>query len=265
MEQVLTFILQNYGSLGLVLIVVGGLSWLVIKELRKSNEALINKQQSMNDDLTNAIAKSITGLSEKLTDDLRSQNKQLIDHLINQEEEKTFKHNRQMLDRLSITREVNEIISDLRIELGSSRVCVIEFHNSLYNPTGFPFLKFTVTYEKMSKGRKTISQNYQGAQFSSIAEIADYVLESDNHIYEIHSHEEIDDIVPIMLYDGRTDIDGVLFKGLFNTENNSLIGLLVIEFDKEIPEDYSKTSIISSARTVSELITLSKEENNGNF
>lgn len=267
MEQIISYLINTFGPFAVVIFVIGGASWLFIKELRKSNESLINKQHEYNKELTSGISDSITKLSEKLTDDLRGQNKQLIDYLLSQDVNKIALHNKNLLDRRNITSEVNTLISNLCIELGGLRVCVIEFHNSLFNQTGFPFLKYTVTYEKITKGCKTIQQNYQGSQFSSISTISEYVLQSHDHIYELHSHDEIDEIVPIMLYDGRTNVNAVLFKGLFDNEDNDLIGLLCIEFADKIPENYNKTSIISTARTIGELISLTnemKEENNTN-
>lgn len=264
MQQVFTYLLQNFGPFGLILIVIGFVGWFLIKELRKSNASLIEKQHQYNVQMTEGISNSITKLSEKLTDDLRDQNKQLIEYLLSQDVNKIATHNKNLLDRRNITSEVNALISNLCIELGALRVCVIEFHNSLFNQTGFPFLKYTVTYEKITKGCKTIQQNYQGSQFSSISTISEYVLRSHDHIYELHSHDEIDEIVPIMLYDGRTNVNAVLFKGLFDSEDNDLIGLLCVEFADKIPENYDKTSIISTARTIGELISLTnemKEEN----
>ena len=82
MQQVFTYLLQNFGPFGLILIVIGFVGWFLIKELRKSNASLIEKQHQYNVQMTEGISNSITKLSEKLTDDLRDQNKQLVMMLI---------------------------------------------------------------------------------------------------------------------------------------------------------------------------------------
>ena len=66
MQQVFTYLLQNFGPFGLILIVIGFVGWFLIKELRKSNASLIEKQHQYNKQMTEGISNSITKLSEKL-------------------------------------------------------------------------------------------------------------------------------------------------------------------------------------------------------
>lgn len=259
MEQVFNFLLQNYGAFGVILIAVGGLGWLMIKELRKSNEALITSQQKMSTDLSTSVAKSITGLSEKLTDDMRDQNRKLIEYIINRDHQKEEEHNENLLNRRSVTHEVNDILNNTRNLLEANRACVIEFHNSFANQTGFPFLKYTMTYEKISRGCLPIQQQYQSTAFSSIAEIAEGILAQPNHIFMLRTREEIEKLCPIMLTDGRT-INGMLWKGIFNSGNNLLIGLLCFEYTDKIYECFDKIEVITAARNIGELITLTNTQ-----
>lgn len=258
MEQVFSFLLQNYGAFGVILIAVGGLGWLMIKELRKSNETLINGQNKLANDLSTSIAQSITGLSENLTNDLRNQNKFLIEYITNRETEKDRNHNENLINRRNVTHEVNNILNNTRNLLEANRACVLEFHNSFANQTGFPFLKYTMTYEKISRGCLPIQQQYQSTAFSSIAEIAENILSQPNHIYMLHSHEEIEKVCPIMLTDGRK-ITGLLWKGIFNSSNNLLIGLLCFEYTEKFYEGYDPIEVITAARNIGELITLSAD------
>lgn len=255
MENIFTFLLENYGAFGVILICVGGLGWLMIKELKKSNETLIANQQKMSTDLSTSVAKSITGLSENLTNDLREQNKQLIQYIVNREHVKDEKHNKNLIDRRNITQEVNSIINDTRNLLEANRAFVLEFHNSFANQTGFPFLKYTMTYEKISRGCLPIQQQYQSTAFASLSEICENILSQPNHIFMLNSHEEIEKLCPIMITDGRP-ICGMLWKGIFNSKNNLLIGLLGFEYTEKMYNGYDKVEIITAARNIGELITL---------
>lgn len=259
MEQVTSFLLENYGAFGVILLAIGGMAWIIIKELRHSNESLITAQQNMNEKFANSFSSSITSLSDKLTEDMREQNKALIKYVMQQQNiEMDKEHQKNLISRRNITYEINTIINNLRIELEADRVIVLEFHNSFVNTTGFPFLKYTVTYEKISKGSKTIQQNYQSSQFSSVATIAENVLNDRQHIFTLNNIEEIERICPIMMNDSTIN-RGVVFKGLFDNQNNILIGLIGIEFKGAMPDDYDRTPIIAAARTIGELLTLSKD------
>lgn len=260
MGQVISFLLENYGALGIMFIVIGALGWFVIKELRNSNKALIDKQSEMNKDMTTTIAKSMQELSLSLTNDLRDQNKQFINHLLNNENNKEIEHQENLINRRKVTKEINNILSNIKNSLEADRVAVFEFHNSYANQTGFPFLKYTMTYEKIAKGCMPIQQQYQASPFSSISEISEVILEKPNHIYLIHSKDEMEEICPIMLTDNRI-IVGSMWKGIFDSTNNLLIGLLYIEYKNKIYEGFDKVEIISAARNIGELITLSKSEN----
>lgn len=259
MQQVFTYLIETFGAFGAILIIIGSVGWILIKELKKSNESLIEKQHMYNIQMTDGLKTSITQLSEKLTDDMRQQNKQLVEYLLNNDIHKQDVHNQNLKDRHKITKEIDQMIDDLRISVDGLRVCVLEFHNSSSNQTGLPFLKFSLTSEKISKGCKIISPKYQNVQFSAILTVAERVLESENHIYVLNNKDEIDEIAPIMVYDGRSGLNGALFKGLFHPSNNELIGLLCIEFPDSIPNDIDETNIISIARTVSGLVTLKNE------
>lgn len=257
MEQLFDFLLQNYGAFGVILIAVGGLGWLMIKELRKSNEALIKSQAKLSNDLSTSVASSITILSTNLTNDLREQNKKLIDYIVKREQDKDRKHNENLINRRNITHEVNDILNNTRNLLEANRAFIFEFHNSFANQTGFPFLKYTMTYEKISRGCLPIQQQYQSTAFSSISEIAENILIQPNHIFIMESRNEIEKICPIMITDGRK-VSGLLWKGIFESENNLLIGLLCFEYTDKIYDGFDKIEVITAARNIGELITLSK-------
>lgn len=260
MGQVMEFLLENYGAFGVMLIVLGGVAWFIIKELRNSNKALIDKQTELNKDMTSSIAQSMHDLSMTLTNDLRDQNKQLINHIIEKENNKEKEHNENLLNRRNVTKEINNILITLKSSLEADRIAIVEFHNSYANQTGFPFLKYTMTYEKINKGCMPIQHNYQASPFAAISDIAEDVLDQPNHIRRFNSKDEMLDVCPIMLTDDRI-VCGSLWKGIFDSSNNLLIGLLYVEYKEKIYEGYDKIEIISAARNIGELLTLSKTEN----
>lgn len=261
MESVTNFMVDNYGVLGVFVIIIGFLAFFIIKELRASNSMLVEKQHELNKELNDSITKSLTGMTANLTAALQSQNDKLIDHIIHINRHDAETHKENVLERIAITEDIKEKLKELTILSQATRGLVLEFHNSFENLSGFPFAKYTCTYEYVTKGVIPIMQNISGLQFSSISGVVERIFDKSNtdHIVIAHNAQELEEISPIMESFIKNGSESILWKGIFNTKDHMLIGLLALEFRHGIPDRLNKTEIKMSAAAIAELITLSQK------
>lgn len=261
MESITSFMVENYGVLGVFVIIVGFLAFFIIKELKASNSLLVEKQHELNKELNDSISKSLAGMTKSLTDSLQQQNDKLIDHIIGNANKAQEEHKENVLERIAITEDIKEKLKEITILSHASRGLVLEFHNSFENLSGFPFAKYTCTYEYVTKGVMPIMQNISGLQFSSISGVVERIFDKSNsdHIVIAHNIQELEEISPIMENFIKESSEAVLWKGLFNPVDHMLIGLLCLEYRNGVPDRIDKTDIKITAASISELISLSKK------
>ena len=261
MESITSFLVENYGVLGVFLIVVGALAFFIIKELKNSNMKLIETQHELNKELNESLSGSLSSMASQLTLSLQTQNEKLIDHIIGSTKQAQEDHKENVLERIAITEDIKEKIKEITILTQASRGLVLEFHNSFENLSGFPFAKYTCTYEYVTKGVIPIMQNISGLQFSSISGVVERIFDKTNtdHIVIAHNIQELEEISPIMENFIKESSEAVLWKGLFNPNDHMLIGLLCLEYRNGIPDRIDKTDIKITAASISELISLSKK------
>ena len=194
--------------------------------------------------LSNDVSSGLERVGEKLTDQMREQNNQLVntivtqqdkllDHLLNQENNKVNKHNDMLNDKISLAEEINKSLKDIMNIHNSQRAFIIEFHNSSNNLSGIPFAKYSCTYEWFDKGLMPIANRCNSLPFSQMAAITNEVLHSDNQIKVYDDMEELGEKNPSLfavLKDTRTKI--VVYVAMYD-KINTLIGLLVLEYQKD--------------------------------
>lgn len=103
-------------------------------------------------------------------------------------------------------------------------------------------------------------QNCSGLQFSSISSVVDRIYNPNNTDHMVicgyKGEKELSEMCPIVSVINKNSTNIVLFKGLFDTHNHLLIGLLVLEFKEEDVEELDKVEVKLAASAIAELITL---------
>lgn len=221
---------------------------------------MIESQNKLNNDLTTSLNSNFTNLTTSLVENLQHQNDKLLDILVNGP--KT--HDDGLHQRFNVATEINEKLKNLTILCEADRGLIIEFHNSFENLTGFPFAKYTATYECVNKGCLSIVNKCVNMPYSSISSIVDQILskENEDHMFIIKNIEDLISYTTSLHSLLQPVATSIVWKALFDTHTNTLIGLLALEYKQDIPNYVEKEEIKITANVISELITLHKNVTN---
>lgn len=231
-------IFENYGWPGIIAILICILLFILLKK--------------WNNKLSNDMASGLEKVGEKLTDQLSHQNDILIGHmveqqnnlinyLVNKESDELQNHNNMLNDRMILSEDINMKCKDIMNIHGAQRTFIVEFHNSYQNLSGIPFAKYSCNYEWFDRGLLPLGNKCISLPFSSIAGVVQDVIKSENQQVIYDDMDKLYDKNPSLVsYFKDEGTKVIVYTGLHDI-HNQLIGLLVLEYQKEV--DTSKINL----------------------
>lgn len=224
-------IITKYGINGLVIAIIGGLiMFIILRTINKFGNNLTLTLSSDLDKLSLEMTKNITAQNDKLVNKISEQNSKLIDYFVNNTERTKDEHNKNLNKLMDMSQSLKQKCHELLDITHSSRVSILEFHNSSYNLNGMPFAKYTMTYEWPAKGVPTIQEFYRDMPFSIIANVYSDLMNSPNDYYIYYDIESMEDDNPVLCQTMKKR--GTKSEAFFSIidDNNQIIALLMIEF-----------------------------------
>lgn len=257
-------LIDNYGIYGLILavcLVVVCISIPVV--LNKHNKKMGESFNKLGIDLSNALKEQNNTLIDKLSetqDKLLESNLNIVNRLIDQKNQVHGK-GLNIRDRLSVP--IQNHINHLKDLYRANRVGIIEFHNSLVNLNGLPFLWYDLIYESIKKGTHSISMETKNMPFNILTPILLKISNGDIHVFNKKDIENFYNQSSV-LYDFclKWDITSIIASPILNS-NNELVGLISLEYHTDNPldfEDLDIADIESETKVISALLELNKKE-----
>lgn len=228
-------IIKDYGINGLIVCVIGiGIVYFIVRSLNKFGNNLNLTVTSNIDKLALEMSKNMTTQNDKLVTKISEQNSKLIDYFVNNSARAKDEHNKNLNKLMDMSQSLKQKCHELLDITHSSRVSILEFHNSSYNLNGMPFAKYTMTYEWPAKGIPTIQEGYRDMPFSIIANVYSDLMNSPNDYYIYYDIDEMEDENPVLCQSMKKR--GTKSEAFFSIidDNNQIIALLVIEFHTPI-------------------------------
>lgn len=255
MVETLYDIFKDYGWTGLV---IGGLILCLYLLITHLSKKLIKNMDSGMEKIAHAMTTNMATQNDKLVESIGKQNEKLIDFFIKNKNIEQLDHNNKLNERMQISQVVNDKIKDIMYYMKSDRVIILEFHNSNQNLSGIPFAKYSCTYEWFKRGVQPLSSKCTNMSFSSISSV---VCDMQNEELHQKIYEDIEVIAEVnpSLYGLLDEVNcvAIIYNGLYDIHNN-LIGLLGVEYHKELPKNISKelANLEHDANTLSSILNL---------
>ena len=235
-------IFDKYGWAGLICVVLVVILVYLFKNFSKENQKSLNDGfEKMSTKLSDTIAEQ----NKTLIAGLQEQNVELVKHILKDHTDniKTV-HNNSINQRKYIDNEINDRLKNLFYLSRSSRVAILEFHNSKENLSGLSFLWYDMHYERQSKSTSSISAVIKDRQASALLPIVDDLANIPTHT-KAYSREDIENIYErsSVLYDdliNKLNVNSIIYSAIYNQDNNTIMGLLVVEYLKEPDPDLIK-------------------------
>ena len=259
-------LIDNYGIYGLlVAICLVGVCVAIPVILNKHNKKMGESFNKLGIDLSNALKQQNNSLIEKLTetqDKLLESNLNIVNSLIEQKN-KIHGSGLNLRDRVSIP--IQNKINHLKDLYRANRVGIVEFHNSLVNLNGLPFLWYDLIYESIMKGTHSISIETKNMPFNILTPILLKISDGNIHIFDEKDIENFYNQSSV-LYDFclKWNICTVIGSPILNSDNE-LVGLLTLEYHTDNPldfEDLDITDIEAETKVISALLELNKKKLN---
>lgn len=259
-------LIDNYGIYGLlVAICLVGVCVAIPVILNKHNKKMSDNFNKLGIDLSNALKDQNNNLIEKLSetqDKLLESNLNIVNSLIEQKN-KIHGSGLNLRDRVSIP--IQNKINHLKDLYRANRVGIVEFHNSLVNLNGLPFLWYDLIYESIMKGTHSISIETKNMPFNILTPILLKTSDGNIHIFDKKDIENFYNQSSV-LYDFclKWDISTVIASPILNSDNE-LVGLLTLEYHNDNPldfEDLDVADIEAETKVISALLELNKKNFN---
>ena len=263
-KGVFQILIENYGLYGLIIaicLVCICVSIPVI--LNKQSKKMSTDFNKLGVDLSNALQKQNDGLINKLSetqDKLLESNLNIINNLLDQKN-KIHGTGLNLRDQVSIP--IQNKINHLKDLYRANRVGVVEFHNSLVNLNGLPFLWYDLIYESIKKGTHSISMETKNMPFNILTPILLKISNGDIHVFNKKDIENFYNQSSV-LYDFclKWDISTIIASPILNSDGG-LVGLLSLEYHTDNPLDFDDLDIAdieSETKVISALLELNKKE-----
>lgn len=228
--------IEEFGSLGLVMIVLGGLLYFLITRSDKKTE---KSMADLSENITNTLANQNKDLLNTLTSNntqLQTNMLSLIEKSISMHDENNNKlHNASMKHRLDISDKMQIMLYEMMNFYHAKRCGVMEFHNNTNNLNGLSFLWYDLSYENLQRNVRPISGLCKNQQLSILSPIMSDIISNDGLVvYRSSDIEKLAQRSPV-LYDHLThkiQVSTVIYTGLYDLHNN-LIGIVFLEYDDE--------------------------------
>jgi len=238
-NSIFNLFIGNYGYLGLflsfsIIVLFILMPYLINKSNKNINKSLNELTINMSNSLTNALTDSNKALIENITineSELIKNQMTMIESII--------AHNTQMhsvaLDiRDSISIPIQDKINHLRDYYNTSRVGIIEFHNSLVNLNGLPFKWYDLIYESIARGVHAMTAETKNLPINILSPIIYKVINGDIVTFKRKDIEKFYDQSSV-LYDftiNKMNINTLVVAPLLNNEYK-LVGILTLEYNNE--------------------------------
>ena len=168
MENVILYILQEWGHLGVLIVMLGGMCWGGYKIYKSHEKNAVEKKddlKKLEENITDQISvlvQSIKVLDEKVdvfNDKFESQIEVLdkkieslpADHIkaISERDEiNSKKHIKQLDDLMKLGPRLHDIMKNSNEEIGSDHIFLGSFHNGNSSLSGIPYYKFDIIAER---------------------------------------------------------------------------------------------------------------------
>lgn len=258
-------LIDNYGIYGLLIaLCLVAICVAIPVMLNKQSKKISKDFSKLGVDLSSALQKQNDGLINKISetqDKLLESNLKIVNSLIDQ---KNKAHNGGLSVRDRISVPIQNKINHLKDLYRASRVGIFEFHNSLTNLNGLPFLWYDLIYESIAKGIHSMSMETHNMPYNIISPL---VMAIQLGQIKVFNRKEIEDFYnqSSVLYDFAIDkmhINDLIVAPILN-KDNTLVGMLTIEYSQDNVldfEDLDLKDIESETKVISALLELNKEQ-----
>ena len=238
-------LIDNYGIYGLLVAVcLVGVCVAIPVILTKNNKKMGENFNKLGIDLSNALQNQNNTLIDKLSetqDKLLESNLNIVNSLLEQKN-KQHQGGLNLRDKVSIP--IQNHINHLKDLYRASRVSIVEFHNSLVNLNGLPFLWYDMIYESISKGVHSISIETKNMPYNILTPIMMYV---DGGQIKIFNSKDIENFYnqSSVLYDfciNKYKVHDIVASPILNSLNE-IVGLLTLEYQDNNPLDFEDLDI----------------------
>ena len=168
MENVILYILQEWGPLGALIVILGGMCWGGYKIYKSHEKNVVEKKDDLKKleeniaDQISVLVQSVKVLNEKVdvfNDKFESQIEVLdkkieslpADHIkaiSEQAEINGKKHKKQLDDLMKLGPRLHDIMKNSNEEIGSDHIFLGSFHNGNSSLSGIPYYKFDIIAER---------------------------------------------------------------------------------------------------------------------
>lgn len=242
MFEFFTKMIEEFGGLGLAILVLGGLLYFLVTRSDKKTEKSIA-------DLSENISTTLANQNKDLLSTLTSSNNQmqtnlisLIEKTMNLRDQNTTKiHNASMNHRMDISDKMQKMLFEMMNFYHARRCGVMEFHNSTRNLNNLSFLWYDLSYENMQRNVTPISEQVKNLQLSILYPVMTDIINNDGIVvYRSSEIKALEQRSPV-LYDylkNKVNASNMIYAGLYGSDN-ILIGVVFLEYNDffKYPED----------------------------
>lgn len=259
-------LIDNYGIYGLLIAICLVCVCIAIPiMLNKHSKKMTDNFGKLGINLSEVLQKQNDGLINKLSetqDKLLENQISLVNTLLNQRKEE---HQNDLNTRDQVSIPIQNKINHLKDLYRASRVSIFEFHNSLSNLNGLPFLWYDVIYESIQKGIRPVSGETKNMPYNILSPITSYIQDGNIKIFNQKDIENFYNQSSV-LYDFsiRKNINNMICAPILN-QDNTLIGMLVLEYSQNNQLDYKSidiSDIEAETKVISTLLELHKVKKN---
>ena len=246
-------IFETYGWAGIIVIVLIGIIYLLIKSFKQQVHTDLNVGI---DKIADKITDSMSKQNETLVSTINQQNEKMLEYIVSRRSEEEKDHTVMVEERMSLSNEINQKLRDILNINNAHRVLIIEFHNSFKNMSGVPFAKYSCTYEWLAIGASSIALHAKNESFSTSAAVVDDIIKNDGWQKVYNDIEELQDVSPT-LYSLWNDNNAksLIYNAMYD-QSNMMIGMLIVEFKGAIPPHVKMEELKFDAAQISSIINL---------
>lgn len=134
-------------------------------------------------------------------------------------------------EALRLSERVTSKLDQIKDEVKADRIWLIQFHNGgHFYPTGKSIAKFSMVYETVDSGTKSIQSNFQNIPVSLFSKPINYLLEND--IIEIPDFKDETVATYGLKYIAEENGTKSSYMFAIKTIEEKFIGVLAVEFTK---------------------------------
>ena len=249
-------VVANHGLMGVFGVVILGIFYLIVKYLgNKLDEGQADTIKGIQD-IATTITDNMTKQNTELISKISSQQEKLIDFIIGDKNNGIIEHNDMLRERMQLTEDIKDKLRDIMHIHHAQRAFIIEFHNSYQNLTGIPFAKFSCTYEWFEKGLQSLQKKILNLPFSTMSKVIKEMLDTPNYIILYDDMEKMEKENPSLFSlckDPKTK--ALIYSGMFDNKNQ-LIGCLILEYQKELPQNIMYNDLLLETAELTQVINL---------